>query len=150
VIKKSHIDRLVELGLWGKEAARLAELLGKEQLELMLRGRYVIQRFEHLERNPLDMREAAPLLRKALKRTEVARRAAKKVNEDHREKTNRQKRTFRNFMNDAINKNPSLQLLGKQTKLARTIQERWPKHEEAPAISTLRHWLAEIHPKKII
>jgi hypothetical protein len=148
VTKKSHIDRLVELGLWGKETAGLAELLGQEQLELMLRCRHAIWRFEHMSRNPLTMREAAPLLRKALKRAEVSRRAAKKANEDHREKTNRQKRSFRTIIDDAIKKNPSLRLPGKQTKLAKIAQAEWPKHEKAPAIDTLRHWLAEIRRKK--
>src|SRR6516162_7114653 len=122
--------------------------IGQEQLELMLRCRHAIWRFEHMSRNPLTMREAAPLLRKALKRAEVSRRAAKKANEDHREKTNRQKRSFRTIIDDAIKKNPSLRLPGKQTKLAKIAQAEWPKHEKAPAIDTLRHWLAEIRRKK--
>jgi hypothetical protein len=150
VTKKFHIDRLVELGLWGEEVARVAELLGKEQLELMLRGRHAIQRFENMGGSPLTltMREAAPLLRKALKRAQASRREAKKVNEDHREKTSRQKQTAHAIMEDLIRKNPHLRLRGKQTKLAAAIQERWPKHDKAPAISTLRHWLAEMRPKK--
>ena len=146
--KKSHIDRLVEVGLWGKEAAGLAELLGKEQLELMLRGRYAIRRFEDMHSNPLKMQEAAPLLRKALKRAEASRREAEKVNENQRTKTIRQKQTAHSIIKDLIKKHPYLGLLGKQTKLAQCVQERWPKHEKAPAIRTLRHWFAEMRPKK--
>jgi hypothetical protein len=148
VTKKFHIDRLVELGLWGEEVARVAELLGKEQLELMLRGRYAIQRFENMPSSPLKMREAAPLLRKALNRAQASRREAKKVNEDQRKKTIRQKQNAQVIMEDLIRKNPHLRLRGKQTKLAAAIRERWPKHDKAPAISTLRHWLADMRPKK--
>ena len=100
--KKLHIERLVELGLWSKECTRLAELLGKEQLELMLRGRYAIQRFENLKRNPLDIREAAPLLRKALRRAEASRREAKKTNEGQLERTNRRKRIANRIITDLI------------------------------------------------
>jgi hypothetical protein len=131
--KIRHIDRLVEL-------TRLSEL--------MLRGRYAIQRFENMRRNPLTMREAAPLLRKALKRAEASRREAKKVNENFREQTNRRKRTARTIIDGLVKKDPSLRLLGKQTKLARCVQAGWPKHDKAPAISTLRHWLAKMRLKK--
>jgi hypothetical protein len=65
--KTPHINRLIKLGLWGEEAAGLAKLLGKEQLELMLRGRDAIRGFENLRRT-VDMREASPLIRSGLKR----------------------------------------------------------------------------------
>jgi hypothetical protein len=119
-----------------------------EAMELMERAAYAIHRFENLNRNPLDMREAAPLLRKALKRAEASRRETKKINESQREKTNRKKRIARTIIEDMIKKDPSLRLLGKQTRLAKCVQARWPKHDKAPAIHTLRHWLAEMRPKK--
>jgi hypothetical protein len=186
--KKFHIERLIKLGLWSKECARVAELLGKEQAltarhrikptsprchsawqpnfgrhstyrggnsvqttgvtSLMLRGRYAIQRFENLKRNPLDMREAAPLLRKALKRAEASRREAQKTNEGQLEKTNKRKRAAHSIISDLIKKDPYLRLPRKQTRLANDIRAHWPKHDKAPAISTLRHWLAEMRLKK--
>jgi hypothetical protein len=148
MIKTPHINRLVELGLWSKECAQLAELLGKEQLELMLRGRDAIRRFENMSRNPLTMRETAPLLRKALKRAEASRREAKKTNEGQQEEANRRKRIADRIITSLIKERPHLRLPRKQTELANDVRARWPKHETAPAISTLRHWLAEMRPKK--
>jgi len=128
--KTSHIDQVLEL------------------LELMGRARYAIHRFEHMHRNPLAMREAAPLLRKALKRAEASRREAKKTNEGQLERTNRRKRIARAIIEHLIKTDSSLRLPGKQTKLAECVQARWPKHDDAPAIRTLRHWLAEMRLKK--
>jgi hypothetical protein len=87
-------------------------------------------------------------IRRALKRAEASRREAKKVNENRQEKTNRTKQTAHTIIEGLIKKYPYLRLPGKQTKLARCVQARWPKHDKAPAISTLRHWLAEMRPKK--
>jgi hypothetical protein len=89
-----------------------------------------------------------PIIRKALKRAEASRREAKKVNENHRETTNRRKRTARTIIEGAIKKDPSLRLRGKQTKLAKRVQAGWPKHDKLPAIRPLRHWLAEMRLEK--
>jgi hypothetical protein len=94
------------------------------------------------------MREAAPLLRKALKRAEASRREAKKTNEGQLERTNRRKQIARAIIEHLIKTDSSLRLPRKQTKLAECVQARWPKHDDAPAISTLRHWLAEMRPQK--
>jgi hypothetical protein len=117
-------------------------------IELIDRAAYAISRFENLRSNPLVMREAAPLLRKALKRAEASRREAKKTNEGQLERTNRRKQIARAIIEHLIKTDSSLRLPRKQTKLAECVQARWPKHDDAPAISTLRHWLAEMRPKK--
>jgi hypothetical protein len=85
---------------------------------------------------------------KAEKRAEASRREAQKVNENRREKTNWRKQTARAIIEHLIKTDSSLRLPGKQTKLAECVQARWPKHDKAPAIHTLRHWLAEMRPKK--
>jgi hypothetical protein len=85
---------------------------------------------------------------KAIKRAKASRREAKKVNESRREKPNWRKQTARAIIERLIKTDSSLRLPRKQTKLAECVQARWPKHDDAPAISTLRHWLAEMRPQK--
>jgi hypothetical protein len=89
-----------------------------------------------------------PLALKGKKRAEASRREAQKVNEAQLEKTNRRKQIARAIIEHLIKTDSSLRLPRKQTKLAERVQARWPKHDDAPAIRTLRHWLAEMRPKK--
>src|SRR5262245_14764904 len=91
-------------------------------LDLILRAKYAISRFQDMHRSPLKMQEAAPLLRKALRRAEASRREAKKVNENRLEKTNRQKQTLHSIVGGLIKKDPHLRQLGKQTKLAQSAR----------------------------
>src|SRR5262245_15868489 len=66
--------------------------------------------------------EVRPLIEKAKRRAEDSRREIKKVNENQREKTNRQKRNADNIIEDLIKKDPRLRQLGKQTKLAQSVR----------------------------
>jgi hypothetical protein len=88
-----------------------------------------------------------PPIRKVLKRAEASRREATKVNESQRERTNRRKRIAHSIIADLIKKDPYLRLPRKQSRLANDVRARWPKYDTAPAISTLRHWLAEMRLK---
>jgi hypothetical protein len=107
---------------------------------------------QHLTKDPADSsRLLLKYIHKDLKRREASRRGAQKTNEDQWERTNRQKRIFRNIIEPLIKKDSSLGLFGlrgKQTKLVRDAQAEWPKYDKAPAFHTLRHWFADMYPKK--
>jgi len=149
VTKKSHIDRLIELGLWSKQAAQLAELLGKEQLELMLRARDAIRRFETMDGNPLNMHEAAPLLRKALTRTLIENRAFEKATQARRERVAEEKKVAHAIAARLRVQHSELKGPGKTSKLAKKVREELSKNGKPPkSIRVLRRWLAKHPPKK--
>jgi hypothetical protein len=133
--KKPHDDRaanifaraLVEIN------RRKAELLGKEQIDLMLRVRYAIHRFENMQSNPLTMREAAPLLRKALKRTEVEDETLRARNQRKQRETAIAYQGYRKIAAELIADNPKLRLASRW-KLAQKVAKK----------------LGNVHPRTIL
>jgi len=148
--KSPEKERKSDQALAAEEArveAELAKVLGEKDM-LRRRARYAIWCFDNLRRNPLDMREAAPLLRKALKRAKASRNAAGTTNESKRGITQRQKQIARKLADNLLRNNKILRLPRKKSELALQVRRAWPQHETAPATNTIRHWLARAYPQK--